>query len=150
MMPSPARRALALLALTAVPLLVMGCPKKAPPVEAVVDASPAAPPASTVTELAPLTDDGGPDADAAPEAGPKKWKGGGDATANQLKIKACCNSMRAQAKALGNSPEANQINALAVTCDALVSQVGPNGNAPEFNQLRAILKVVKLPNACQL
>jgi len=114
-----------------------------------VDAEAPPPPASTpsVTELAPLTDDGGPDADAA-EAGPKR-SGGGGYNGNQLKIKECCNAMRAQAKAMGNSPEAFQITSVAGMCDNLVTQVGPQGNAPEFAQLRAMLKSIKLPSACQ-
>jgi len=117
----------------------------------VEDAGAPPPPASTptVTELAPLTDDGGPDADAAPEAG-KKASGGGGYNTNQLKIKECCNAMRAQAKSLGSSPEGFQINALAAQCDMFASQVGPAGNAPELNQLRQILKSVKLPSACQM
>jgi hypothetical protein len=128
---------------------LIGCPKKEPVVQ---DAEPAPPPSSapTVTELAPLTDDGGPDAaDAAPEAG-KKLGGGPIYNPNQVKIKECCNAMRAQAKQMSGSPEAFQINALAAQCDMFVTQVGPGGNAPELNQLRQILKSVKLPSACQM
>jgi hypothetical protein len=127
-----------------IPAALAACPKKAPP--PVEDAAPP-PPASTpeVTELAPLVEEAGPDA---AEAGPKKW-GGGGYNPNQMKIKECCNAMRAQAKALGNSPEAVQITAIAAQCDAVAVQVGPQGNAPEFAQLRAILKSIKLPAACQ-
>jgi hypothetical protein len=57
--------------------------------------------------------------------------------------------MRAQAKQLGQSPEAFQINAAAAQCDVFAKQVGPGGTAPEFAQLRAILKSVQLPSACQ-
>ena len=150
MMRSSIRRTLTFVAFTAfVPVLVMGCPKKEPVVE---DAGAPPPPTSapTVTELAPLTDDGGPDAaDAAPEAG-KKPSGGPGYNANQMKIKACCNAMRAQAKAMGGSPEAFQINALAAQCDMFATQVGPPGNAPELNQLRQILKSLTLPSACQM
>jgi hypothetical protein len=147
---SPVRRTFVFLAFsTFFPVLVMGCPKKEPAVE---DAgAPPPPPASTtVTELAPLGDDGGPDADAAPEAGKKPSGGGGGYNSNQLKIKECCNAMRAQAKSLGSSPEGFQINALAAQCDMFATQVGPAGNAPELNQLRQILKSVKLPSACQM
>jgi hypothetical protein len=147
---SPLRRTLVFLAFsTFFPVLVMGCPKKEPAVE---DAgAPPPPPASTtVTELAPLGDDGGPDADAAPEAGKKPSGGGGGYNSNQVKIKECCNAMRAQAKSLGSSPEGFQINALAAQCDMFATQVGPAGNAPELNQLRQILKSVKLPSACQM
>src|ERR1019366_4436243 len=150
MMRSPVRRTLVFLAFsTFFPVLVMGCPKKEPAVE---DAgAPPPPPASTtVTELAPLGDDGGPDADAAPEAGKKPSGGGGGYNSNQLKIKEWCSAMRAQAKSLGSSPEGFQINALAAQCDMFATQVGPAGNAPELNQLRQILKSVKLPSACQM
>ncbi len=144
---SSARRAAFFLAFTmSVPLLLMGCPKKQPPVE---DAGAAPPPASTpeVTELAPLTDDGGEEAEA--EASAPKKAGGGGYNSNQMKIKQCCNAMRAQAKAMGaNSPEAFQINGLAAQCDMFAAQVGPHGNAPEFEQLRQILKSIKLPTAC--
>ncbi len=145
---SPIRHAAVFLAFALfVPVLMLGCPKKEPMVE---DAAPPPPPAvSEVTELAPLSDDAGPDADAAPEAG-KKLSGGGGYNSNQLKIKACCNAMRAQAKQMGASPEAFQINALAAQCDMFVTQVGPAGNAPELNQLREILKSIKLPSACQM
>jgi hypothetical protein len=147
---SPIRRTLTFLAFTTfVPVLVMGCPKKEPMVE---DAEPPAPAsAPTVTELVPLADDAGPDADAAPEAGKKPSGGGGGYNANQTKIKACCNAMRAQAKTLGpSSPEGFQINALAAQCDSFATQVGPAGNAPELNQLRQILKSLTLPSACQM
>jgi hypothetical protein len=142
----PGRLAL-LSILISIPQLVTGCPKKQPP--AVEDAG-APPPASTpsVTELAPLTDtvDAG---DAAAEAGPKKWVGPG-LNQNQLKIEACCNAMRAQAKTMGpQSPEGFQLNAAATQCDVFVKQIGPQGNAPEFAQLRQILKSLKLPTACQ-
>jgi hypothetical protein len=150
-MRSSIRRTLTFLAFTAfVPVVVMGCPKKESAVE---DAgpTPVATSAPTVTELAPLSDDGGPDAaDAAHEAGKKPSGGGGGYNANQTKIRACCNAMRAQAKQLGSSPEAFQINALAAQCDLFATQVGPAGNAPELNQLRQILKSVTLPSACQM
>jgi hypothetical protein len=141
------RRQLALLGIMlGLPFLAMGCPKKAPPP---VQEAEAPPPASTptVTDIAPITDtdDAG---DAAPEAAAKKWTGPA-MNPNQAKIAACCNAMRAQAKQIGQSPEAFQINALAAQCDLFAKQVGPQGTAPEFAQLRAILKSVKLPSACQ-
>jgi len=148
-MPSASRAVLLVAVMVGVPGLLMGCPKKAPP--AVEDAGIAPPPASTpaITELAPLSDDGGTDASA--DGGPRKWTGGagGPSSANQLKVKACCNAMRAQAKQLGSSPEAFQMTALAATCDGVATQIGPQGNAPEFNQLRQMLKSIKLPAACQ-
>jgi hypothetical protein len=147
---SPVRHFVVSLAFTTfVPVLVMGCPKKEPTVEDAAPPPPAALP--DVTELAPLVDDAGP-MDAAPETGPKRASGGGGGyNSNQLKIKECCNAMRAQAKQLGaTSPEGFQINALAAQCDLFAVQVGPQGNAPELNQLRQILKSVKLPSACQM
>jgi hypothetical protein len=128
----------------AFPAALLGCPKKQAPVE---DAGAPAPVAETpdVTVLQALTDDAGEDAPA--EAAPKKWTGP-PTNPNQLKIQACCNAMRSQAKQLGNSPEAFQITSLAGQCDMVAKQVGPAGNAPEFNQLRQMLKSVKLPAAC--
>jgi hypothetical protein len=142
MRPMTFRRTLSFVAVVvSFPAALMGCPKK--PAPAVEDAAPVAPPASTpeVTELAPLVEEAGADADAAP----KKWAGGPATNPNQLKIKQCCNALRTQAKTMGNSPE---LNTMAMTCDAIAAQVGPAGNAPEFAQLRAILKSVQLPGAC--
>jgi hypothetical protein len=129
----------------AFPVFVMGCPKKQPPV---VDAGEPPPATSTsVAELAPLVDDAGDEGDGAPEGGPKKWTGPGG-NPNQARIQACCNAMRSQAKTLGASPEAFQLNAVAAQCDVFAKQVGPAGNAPELNQLRQVLRSVKLPGAC--
>jgi hypothetical protein len=127
----------------AFPLALLGCPKKPAPVE---DAGGPPPVAETpdVTVLQALTEDAGEEAEAAP---PKKWTGPA-VNPNQLKIQACCNAMRAQAKQLGNSPESVQIQGLAAQCDMIAKQIGPAGNAPEFNQLRQMLKSVKLPAAC--
>ena len=134
------------LALTA---MGAGCSKKAEPVEQPKpEAAPAPAPTPEVAELAPLVDDAGVDA-GAPVVKKATGGGGGGANANQLKVKQCCNAMRAEAKQLGSSPEANQINAFALQCDLIAGQVGPQGNAPEFNQLRAVLKSIKLPAACQ-
>src|SRR5271165_1656052 len=136
------RAVLVLWASASLAVLSTACSKKAAP--AVEDAGVVPPPASTpeVTELAPLTDDGGPDADAS--GGARKWVGGGASNANQVKIKACCNAMRAQAKQMGGSPEAFQVNAFAAQCDMVATQIGSQGNAPEFNQIRQMLKSIKL------
>jgi hypothetical protein len=146
---SPAKRAAVFFTFAlAFPLFVMGCPKKQPPV---VDAGEPPPPASsaTVAELAPLTDDGGDDAsDGGDGEAGKKWTGTGY-NANQMKIMACCGAMRAEARKLGPSPEAFQLNAAAGQCDVFARQVGPAGNAPELNQLRQVLRSVRLPAACQ-
>ena len=143
------RRRLHILGLMAsLSLLLPGCPKKQP--VAVEDAEPPPPTsAPTVTEIAPLTEatDAG---DAAAEAAspPKKWVGPA-VTPNQSKLAACCAAMRSQAKQMGQSPEAFQLNAAAVQCDLFVKQVGPQGTAPEFAQVRQLLTSVKLPSACQ-
>lgn len=131
-----------------VPGLLMGCPKKEQPV--VEEAGPPPPPESapTVTELAPLTDDGGPDADAAPEAGKKVPTGPGYST-NQLRIRECCSALHAQVKQLGTAPEAAQVNMAASTCDMLVVQMGATGTAPELSGIKQMLKSVKLPSVCQ-
>jgi len=146
-MPLSRRVILILAAALGLPALSSGCSKKAPPVE---DTGAPPPPASTseITELAPLTDDAGSMVDAGT---PKKWTGGGGGTgnANQVKVKACCNAMRAQAKQMGNAPEAMQITALASQCDMVATQIGPQGGAPEFNQIRQMLRSIKLPAACQ-
>jgi hypothetical protein len=145
---SPIRRAVFFTGFVlAVPIFLLGCPKKPPPV---ADAGEPPPPASTaVVDLAPLTEDDAGDAGDG-EAGPRKWTGTGTGgtNANQIKIAACCNAMRAQAKQMGASPESFQLTALASQCDVFARQVGPAGNAPEMNQARAILHSVKLPGAC--
>jgi hypothetical protein len=149
MTSSPLGRRLQLLLCATLAVLVLACPKKPPP--AVEDASPPPAPAPTpsVTELSPVTEDAGEDA-AAEAAAPKKWTGPAY-NGNQLRIKECCNAMRAQAKQMGpSSPEGFQLNALATQCDLFAAQVGPQGTAPEFNQLRQMLKSIKLPVACQL
>ena len=140
------RRRLAWLgAAMSISLLAAGCPNRAPPAPVEEAAAPA--PTPSVLDLAPLTDTG--DAgDAAVEASAKKWTGPA-ANPNQAKISACCTAMRAQAKQLGQSPEAFQINALSAQCDLFAKQVGPAGTAPELAQLRQILKSVNLPSACQ-
>jgi hypothetical protein len=131
-------------------ILLLGCPEKKAAV--VEDAAPPPPPPSapTVTELAPLIDDGGADADAAAaEAEAPRRRPASVMTANQTKIKACCSAMHAQAKQLGNAPEGYQLNTMASQCDLFVAQLGPLGQAPELSQFRELLKNVKLPSACQ-
>ena len=133
----------------ALPVVGTGCSKKAEPVEQPKPEAPAPAPTPEVTELAPLVDDAGFDAGFDAGIVKKATGGGGGVNANQLKVKQCCNAMRAEAKQLGSSPEANQIAAFAMQCDMIAAQVGPQGNAPEFNQLRSVLKSIKLPAACQ-
>jgi hypothetical protein len=118
-----------------IPVLTTGCPKKPVPVEDAGEAPPASSP--SVTQLAPLTDDGGDDA--APEASAHHGYGP-PVNPNQQRIKACCNALRAT-----HDP---MLAAIAGQCDMLASQVGPSGSDPAFAQLRAILKSQKLPAAC--
>jgi hypothetical protein len=135
---STVRRACFFLFSMSLPVVLLGCPKKPVPVEDAGEAPPA--PSQTVAQLAPLGDDAGDSTDAT-EAGPKKWGGGGGGgNANQAKIKACCNAMRATKDPM--------FMGIAMQCDALAAQVGPSGSDPAFNQLRAILKGQKLPGAC--
>ncbi len=53
-----------------------------------------------------------------------------------------------QAKAMGSSPEANQVIVAAAMCDTVAAQMGASGSAPEFAQIRAMLKSITLPAAC--
>ena len=141
------RRLASFAVLGSIVALLAACSKKPVPTET---APPPPPPeAPTVTELAPLVEDAGDVADAAEASAPRKWTGGAATNSNQVKIKACCNAMRSQARQLGSSPEAFQINAFAVQCDTFASQVGPQGTAPELNQVRQMLKSINLPAACQ-
>jgi hypothetical protein len=133
---STVRRAATFVIMSVLPVVLLGCPKKpAPVVEDAGEPPPAASP--SVAQLAPLTDDGGDDA--APEAG-KKWGPGPNVNPNQMRIKACCNAMRAS-----HDPT---LMAIAMQCDTIANQVGPSGSDPAFAQLRAILKTAKLPGAC--
>lgn len=131
-----------------VPMSLAGCPEKKAPVAEEASLPPAPSSAPTVTELAPLVEDAGADADAAEAEAPKR-RPASVMTANQMKIKACCNAMHAQSRQLANSPEGYQLGTMATQCDMFVAQLGPNGLAPELSQFREILKSIKLPSACQ-
>lgn len=138
---SPFRHLVALSFILGAPALILGCPKKK---EAVVEVDAAPPPAPATTtpppDLVPLDV---PDAgeDAGVDAGPAKKPGTG-MTTSQTRVKQCCNAMRAQAKSMGSSPEAAQLQAIAMQCDAFAMQVGPSkgAQAPELEPLRQILK----------
>ncbi|WP_394822363.1 hypothetical protein [Pendulispora albinea] len=143
------RSLLALSFMLGVSALVLGCPKKK---EAVVevDAAPPTPPAPATTappaELVPL-DQADAGFDAGVDSGPPKKPGSG-MTTSQARVKQCCNAMRAQAKAMGNSPE---LLAFAAQCDAVAAQVGPSkgAQAPELEGLRQLLKgKAVLPPIC--
>jgi hypothetical protein len=141
----PVRRALfSLVFASAMPLVLMGCPKKPPPAQE--DAAPPPPASTPVLNLAALDDDAGADAADANEAG-KHWTGPG-INPNQAKLRQCCAAIAAQAKQLGTSPEGFQLNAIAGQCYAFANQIGPAGNAPEFAQVRALLSGKTLPGSC--
>lgn len=144
---SRARRTLfALLFVSAMPIFVLGCPKKdVPPA---VDAAPPPPEVDANITLGPPEEDASDAADAtdANEAG-KHWTGPA-VNDNKSKIIACCSRISAQAAQLGNTPEAFQLKSLAAGCMALAGQVGPGGNAPEFAAVRGFLAQAKLPGGC--
>lgn len=127
----------------AAPLLA-ACPKKDQP--AVVDAGPPPPPPveAAVVDLTPIVEDAGPDVY---EASAPKWTG---PAPNPMvtRIKQCCAAIRAQAKALGASPEANMINTAAASCDALAAQAAASGNAPEFTAVKSLMQGKPLPAVC--
>ena len=130
------------------PITILGCPKKDPPV---ADAGPAPTPTPTPSEtaLAPLIEDSGPD-DTGVDTGVKPAQGGG-LTANQLRVKQCCNAIRAQGKSLGTAPEAANFTNAAVMCDQLVGVVGPSasGQVPELAPVKTMLQGKTLPPLCQ-
>jgi hypothetical protein len=133
---SPVRRAVFFFVFAlSIPVLTTGCPKKPVPVEDAGEAPPASSP--SVTQLAPLTDDGGEDAAAEASA---HHGYGPPVNPNQQRIKACCNALRGT-----HDP---MLMSVAAQCDMLAAQVGPSGSDPAFAQLRAILKSQKLPAAC--
>jgi hypothetical protein len=146
-MRDPRRALFALCLASALPLFLLGCPNKTPPV---ADAAPAPTPtpSQTETQLIPIEDDAGGDAaDAA-----KKYTGGGTGmNANQIRAKQCCNALRNQAKTMGNSPEAAQINQAAGFCDQAAMSLGPaaGGQAPELAPMRAMLQGKTIPPVCQ-
>ncbi len=142
---SPRRTLFALAIFSAVPLLV-ACPKKNQPVE--VDAAPPPPPPpedAGSSELVPMEEDAGDQADA--DAGKPVYKGPAVNT-NVLRLRQCCNALAAEAKKNPTSPEAATLAGIAAQCTILANQVGPSGNAPEFATLRGLLKGRTIPAGC--
>ena len=136
---SPLRRAMSMLVFaSALPLFVLGCPKKQPEV---VDAGPPPPPVIDAgpTQVGPLDDDGGDEAEA--EAAAPKHTGPG-VNVNTAHVKQCCNALRKQ---FGTAPE---VQALILACDNVALQAG-SGTAPEFAAFRQLLKGRVLPAGCQ-
>jgi hypothetical protein len=128
-----------------VPLLA-ACPKKEPPPPVDAGVAPAPTPSAT-EDFQPLTDDAG--ADAGVDAGPAKptWHGTPTNT-NVARLKQCCAQLSAQAKQLGNSPEAGFFTQAAAQCNTTAAQVGPTGNAPELGIIRTLLQGKTVPAAC--
>jgi len=133
---------------SALPCVLLGCPKKDPPV---ADAGPAPTPTPTPSEtaLAPLVEDSGPE-DTGVDSGHKVATGPG-LNANQLRVKQCCNAIRAQGKSLGTAPEAANFTNAAAMCDQLVPALGPGtgGNVPELAPVKTMLAGKTLPPLCQ-
>ena len=129
-------------------LLVAGCKEPAP--VATFDAAPAPVPTDAApTVLVPLDEDAGTGVDASPPP-VHRATGGSGLTSNQARAKQCCNELRAQAKSLGASPEANIMVGFAAQCDMVAMQIGPTsgGQAPEFAALRNLLKGHNIPAVC--
>ena len=144
--PLTAHRALITLAFTGVlPMILLGCPKKPPPPPPDLPDTAPAEVDSGPTVITPLDEE---DAGDAAEAGAPKKRYGQAPNGNATAIKQCCNAMRAQAKSLGTSPEANQILSVALLCDTF-AVAATSGNAPEFAMVRNALKGHQLPTACQ-
>lgn len=146
-----ARRTLVALGVASLmPIFLLGCPKKDTPTQDAAPApTPTPTPSQTDTVLAPLEDDAGADADASDAAKPK-WTGPG-LSATQLHVKQCCTALRNQAKTMGNSPEAAQINQAAVLCDQAAMALGPSAGAqaPELAPMRQMLAGKTVPPICQ-
>jgi hypothetical protein len=139
---SPRRTLFALAIFAAMPLLV-ACPKKPDPVP---DAAPPPPPVeeASTTVLVPIEEDAA--VDAAPDVA-KKATGPGVNT-NVARLKQCCNALAAEAKRLGNAPEAATLATAAQQCSQLATQAGPTGTAPELGVLRGLLAGRTIPAPC--
>lgn len=141
---APRRKVFALAVCSVAPLLA-GCPKKETP--AVVDAAPPPPVEEEVqTSLVPMEEDAGEELDAAPDA-PVKVTGKAVNT-NVARLKQCCNTLAAEAKRMGSSPEASMFTTAAAQCSTLAAQAGPSGTAPELGVLRSALAGRNIPAIC--
>jgi len=146
------RTALVLCSSAALVAAVAACKKNETP--AVVDAAPPAPTAPAPPEVAPvplqlvpLEEDAGPAADAGSDAGAKRPSGPAVSPV-AARLKQCCSQLRAQAKALGPSPESGLILGVAAQCDSLAASASASGTAPELGLLRAALAGRSLPPIC--
>jgi len=140
---STRRTVFALAIFSAMPLLV-ACPKKPDPVP---DAAPPPPPPveeASTTVLVPIEEDAGI-VDAAPDV---VRRVGPAVNTNVLRLRQCCNALAAEAKRLGNAPEAATLASAAAQCNALATQAGPSGTAPELGVLRGLLAGRTIPAPC--
>lgn len=139
------RRTLFALAVCGVIPLLAGCPKKETPT---VDAAPPPPPPEedVQTNLIPMEEDAG-EADADADAPAKKYTGPAVNT-NVARLKQCCAALGAEAKRMGNAPEAGMFKSAADTCNQLAGQIGPSGNAPELGTIRTLLAGRNVPAVC--
>lgn len=146
MMPVSLRRTVFVLAIfSAVPLLA-ACPKKEQPT---VDAAPPPPPApveDVQTTLVEMVEDAGSAVADADAAKPKYT--GPAVNTNVARLKQCCNALAAEAKRMGNSPEAGMFSSAAAQCNLMASQFGPSGTAPELGALRNLLAGRTIPAPC--
>ncbi|MBX3208417.1 MAG: hypothetical protein KF764_25450 [Labilithrix sp.] len=67
---------------------------------------------------------------------------------NLPRLRQCCGALSSEAKRLGSSPEAAQMNSAAAQCNALGAAAGPGGSVPENGTLRALLAGRTIPAAC--
>lgn len=93
-----------------------------------------------------MEEDAGEVADAAADA-PAKVTGRA-VNPNVARLKQCCAALAAEAKRMGNSPEAGMFSAAAAQCSATVAQIGPTGNAPELGAIRGLLAGRSIPAIC--
>ena len=140
-----ARRTLFALAVCSVVPLIAGCPKKETPT---VDAAPPPPPPEedVQTNLVPMEEEDAGDPDTGVDAPVKK--AGTAVNTNVARLKQCCNALSAEAKRMGNAPEAGMFTSAAATCTQLASQIGPSGNAPELGTIRGLLAGRNIPAVC--
>ncbi len=144
---SPFRKIAAISLVLWMPAFVLGCPKKAAPVDLDSGPPPVPTPSVTQTTLQPLDDTADANVPDVFEAGKKAT--GPHQTASQAHVKQCCSALHAQAKAMNNDPT---FTSFAQLCDGLAPQVGPSsgGQAPELEPLRQILKgKPTIPAICQ-
>jgi hypothetical protein len=78
----------------------------------------------------------------------KKVAGGGGGGGNLARLRQCCTALGAEAKRLGNSPEAGMLNSAAQQCTTLVNAAGPTGTAPELGAIRTMLAGRNVPAIC--